>query len=124
MLIVSDYIHTHLNEDLSLEQLANVGCLSKFHFLRLFKIAFNKTPYQFINEERVRMGRQMIERTRISINEIAYSLGFMNPSSFSQNVFQSHRIVPYSASAGLSLTCLRVPEYNSYSNNRQSSFAL
>jgi AraC family transcriptional regulator len=94
MLIVSDYIHTHLNEDLSLEQLANVGCFSKFHFLRLFKIAFNKTPYQFINEERVRMGRQMIERTRISINEIAHSLGFMNPSSFSRMFFNHTGLYP------------------------------
>jgi AraC family transcriptional regulator len=94
MLIVSDYIHTHLHEDLSLEQLASVGCLSKFHFLRLFKIAFNKTPYQFINEERVRMGRQMIERTRISINEIAYSLGFMNPSSFSRMFFNHTGLYP------------------------------
>jgi AraC family transcriptional regulator len=84
MLIVTDYIHGHLNEDLSLEQLANVGCFSKFHFLRLFKIAFNKTPYQFINEERVRLGKKMIERSALGINEIAYSLGFANPSSFSR----------------------------------------
>ena len=84
MLLVADYIYSHLNEDLSLEQLANVGCISKFHFLRLFKLAFNKTPYQFINEERVRIGRNMIERSKAGINEIAYSLGFANASSFSR----------------------------------------
>ena len=94
MLNVSDYIHAHLNEDLSLEQLASIGCFSKFHFLRLFKIAFNKTPYQFINEERVRMGRQMIERTRIGINEIAHSLGFTNPSSFSRMFFNQTGLYP------------------------------
>jgi AraC family transcriptional regulator len=94
MLIVSDYIHTHLNEDLSLEQLASIGCFSKFHFLRLFKIAFNKTPYQYINEERVRMARQMIERTRAGINEIAYSLGFTNPSSFSRMFFNLTGVYP------------------------------
>lgn len=84
MLLVADYIYSHLNEDLSLEQLANVGCFSKFHFLRLFKLAFNKTPYQFINEERVRIGRNMLERSKAGINEIAYSLGFANASSFSR----------------------------------------
>jgi AraC family transcriptional regulator len=94
MLIVSDYIHTHLHEDLSLEQLANVGCFSKFHFLRLFKLAFNKTPYQFINEERVRLGRQMLERTMVSINEIAHSLGFTNPSSFSRMFFNHTGVYP------------------------------
>jgi len=94
MLIVTDYIHTHLHEDLSLQQLASVGCFSKFHFLRLFKIAFNKTPYQFINEERVHMGRQMIERTTIGINEIAHSLGFTNPSSFSRMFFTQTGLYP------------------------------
>jgi AraC family transcriptional regulator len=94
MLIVSDYIHAHLNEDLSLEQLASIGCFSKFHFLRLFKIAFNKTPYKFINEERVVMGRQMIERTRLGINEIAHSLGFTNPSSFSRMFFNQTGLYP------------------------------
>jgi AraC family transcriptional regulator len=94
MLIVSDYIHAHVSEDLSLEQLASVGCFSKFHFLRLFKIAFNKTPYQFINEERVRLGRQMIECTRVGINEIAHSLGFTNPSSFSRMFFNQTGLYP------------------------------
>lgn len=94
MLIVSDYIHAHLDEDLSLEELGNVACISKFHFLRLFKIAFNKTPYQFINEERVRKGRRMIERTRFSINEIARSLGFSNASSFSRMFFNQTGFYP------------------------------
>jgi AraC family transcriptional regulator len=94
MLLVSDYIHTNLNRDLSLDELASVGCISKFHFLRLFKIAFNKTPYQFINEERVRRGKGMIERTNVSINEIAHSLGFTNASSFSRMFFNQTGAYP------------------------------
>jgi AraC family transcriptional regulator len=94
MMVVSDYIHAHLDEDLSLEELANVGCISKFHFLRLFKIAFDKTPYQFINEERVRKGRRMIQHTRFTINEIAHSLGFSNPSSFSRMFFNQTGVYP------------------------------
>jgi AraC family transcriptional regulator len=94
MLIVSDYIHANLNDDLSLEELANVGCISKFHFLRLFKIAFAKTPYQFINDERVRKGRRMIQQTSFSINEIAHSLGFSNPSSFSRMFYNQTGVYP------------------------------
>ena len=94
MLVVSDYIHAHLDEDVSLEDLANVGCISKFHFLRLFKIAFDKTPYQFINEERVRRGRRMIQHTKFSINEIAHSLGFSNASSFSRMFFNQTGAYP------------------------------
>ena len=94
MLVVSDYIYAHLDEDVSLEDLAIVGCISKFHFLRLFKIAFDKTPYQFINEERVRRGRRMIQHTKFSINEIAHSLGFSNASSFSRMFFNQTGAYP------------------------------
>lgn len=94
MLLVSDYIHTNLNKELSLDELATVGCISKFHFLRLFKIAFNKTPYQFINEERVRRGKGMIQKTDFSIHEIAHALGFVNASSFSRMFFNQTGAYP------------------------------
>jgi len=94
LILVTDYIHEHLHEDLSLEQLAGVGCLSKFHFLRLFKIAFDKTPAQFVNELRIRRGEQLIKNTRLEIHEIASELGFRNPSSFSRMFFQHAGVYP------------------------------
>ena len=94
LLQVTDYIHAHLHEDLSLDQLASVGCLSKFHFLRLFKIAFGRTPYQFISEERIRNGKELIKNTRLEIHEIAKSLGFDNSSSFSRMFFNHVGVYP------------------------------
>lgn len=94
LIIVTDYIHAHLQEDLSLEQLASVGCLSKFHFLRLFKIAFDKTPYQFVNELRMHKGEQLIKNTRLEIHEIATKLGFNDPSSFSRTFFHHTGVYP------------------------------
>lgn len=94
LILVTDYIHEHLQEDLSLEHLACVACLSKFHFLRLFKVAFNKTPYQFINELRIRKGEQLIKNTRLEIHEIASELGFNNASTFSRTFFQHAGVYP------------------------------
>lgn len=94
ILIVSDYIQSNLDKELSLDELAGIGCISKFHFLRLFKIAFNKTPYQFINEERVHRAIHQIRQSRISIREISRSLGFKNASSFSRMFFQQTGFYP------------------------------
>jgi len=41
----TDYIFSFYDQSLSLDELAQISCLSKFHFLRLFKIAFQKTPH-------------------------------------------------------------------------------
>lgn len=40
-----DAIHTHASSPIDLEALAATACLSKFHFLRLFKQAFGLSPY-------------------------------------------------------------------------------
>ena len=94
LLVVSDYIHAHLQGDLSLEELARVACLSKFHFLRLFKIAFDKTPYQFINEERVRKGQKLLRKSNLEVHEIAHVLGFNNSSSFSRMFYNQTGTYP------------------------------
>jgi len=91
---VTDFIHSNLRENLSLESLAMAGCLSKFHLLRLFKIAFGKTPHQFINDERIHTGKQLIMKTRLEIHEIARSLGFDHPSSFSRMFYAKTGVYP------------------------------
>ena len=42
------HIHTHLHTPLDLDTLSQVACLSKFHFIRLFKEAFGLTPRQYL----------------------------------------------------------------------------
>lgn len=43
------YIRKHLNEAIELEKLAEISCLSKDHFIRLFKKELGTTPLQYIN---------------------------------------------------------------------------
>jgi AraC-like DNA-binding protein len=45
---VMEHIHEHYKEQLSLEKLAAVACVSKYHFVRQFKIRSGYTPYQYI----------------------------------------------------------------------------
>lgn len=89
LLVATDYIYTYYDKKLSLEELAQACYLSKFHFLRLFKIAFNKTPYQFINDIRIQRAQQLLAHSKLEVQEIARLTGFDTASTFSR-AFYNH----------------------------------
>jgi AraC family transcriptional regulator len=90
----ADYIHSYYDKDLSLDELAEVACLSKFHFLRLFKIAFNKTPHQFVTEVKIERAKSLLRTTSSEIANISRTLGFDNASSFSRSFYNHVGVYP------------------------------
>ena len=96
LLLSTDYIYACFDRDLSLDELATVSCLSKFHFLRLFKTGFGKTPHQFINEVRVQRSKELLVHSPLNVQEIARTVGFTNASSFSRMFFQQTGFYPTS----------------------------
>ncbi len=73
-----DFIHAHLAENISLEQIAAVEYLSPYHFLRLFKQTYGISPHQYIIQQRVRRASELLEHTRMTVQEIAVAVGFYN----------------------------------------------
>jgi AraC family transcriptional regulator len=84
LLLSTDYIYSHYDHDISLDALASVCCLSKFHFLRLFKIAFKITPHQFINRVRIERAQQLLKASQLEVSTIGKTVGFKDSSSFSR----------------------------------------
>jgi AraC family transcriptional regulator len=73
----------------SLETLANVACMSSFHFARNFKKTVLQTPHQYIMSRRMATARKLLEKTKLPVAEIAYRVGYENTSHFNR-VFQKH----------------------------------
>ena len=67
-----------------------MACLSPFHFLRLFKIAFGRTPHQYLTDLRLAVARKRLLETEQSVGEIGLSLGFENVNSFGR-LFRRHQ---------------------------------
>jgi AraC family transcriptional regulator len=84
-----DYIYSNYHKSLSLEDLADVCSLSKFHFLRLFKMAYQKTPGEFIDEIRITKAMEMLKKGKLEIHEVARKLGYNHSSAFSR-MFRNH----------------------------------
>ena len=79
---VTDYIHAHLDEDLSLSKMAELAKLSPYHFGRLFKQSTGLTPHQYVLGERIWMAKGLLADGRFSITEISRQLGFSSRTHF------------------------------------------
>ena len=68
-------------ETIRLNDLAKITKTSTYHFCRLFKKTTGMTPYQYVMQQRIELGKQLLKENS-SIAEIALSCGFASQSSF------------------------------------------
>ncbi|MCC2548441.1 helix-turn-helix transcriptional regulator [Hymenobacter sp. BT175] len=77
-----DYLYSRYATDLSLDELAGVACLSKFHYLRLFRAWQGQTPYAFLRQLRVQKARRLLRTGVLPVGEVGTLVGFDSSSSF------------------------------------------
>lgn len=68
-------------ENIDLERISNSSLLSKFHFIRLFKKCYGKTPHQYLTEQRIQAAKQLLQADH-SVAETCYQVGFDSTTSF------------------------------------------
>jgi transcriptional regulator GlxA family with amidase domain len=73
---VLGYAREHLAQPLSVEQLAQVANLSPRQFSRAFRAETGQTPAKAIENLRLEAARQMLERGRLTLDQIALETGF------------------------------------------------
>ena len=77
---VRDYIETHLDDRLSLTDLAGVACLSPYHFSRSFKLALGVGLHSYIMHRRLERAKTLMRRTNQTLALIAQQTGFSDQS--------------------------------------------
>jgi AraC-like DNA-binding protein len=75
------YIDEHYASDLDVGKMAREASLSKFHFIRLFRLVYGRTPHQYLIEVRVQKARQLLASGR-PVMEACHEVGFTSLSSF------------------------------------------
>ncbi len=81
---VMDYIEANLEGDLTLDRLASVGCLSRFHFARAFKAATGYSPHQYVSAKRLERAKALLIRGDRSLVDIALALDFSCQANFTR----------------------------------------
>ncbi len=95
------FIDSHYAENIDLNNIADEAYFSKFHFIRLFKNIYGKTPYHYLTQVRIGIAKQLLTKN-ISITEVCFQVGFDSTTSFaalfkklvgtSPSVFQQHQL--------------------------------
>lgn len=76
----TEYIHTHMHERITVDDLCTASGLSRSYLTRLFHRETGRTPGQYITDRRIDAARQALEYTGQSISDIAHVLAFSSES--------------------------------------------
>ena len=96
-----ELMHSHLAEELPLEELAAAAYLSPFHFARLFKKLTGLPPHAYLAALRIERARTLLATTDESITEIAARVGYANSSHFGKAFRQFTNLTPRAFRAAL-----------------------
>ncbi len=83
------YIYDHLDQSLTLAELAAFVQMSPHYFASLFKQSTGFTPHQYITQCRIEKAKQLLRQKYLPIIEISQQVGFQNQSHFTR-VFRQY----------------------------------
>ena len=81
---VLDHIEANLEGTLTIDTMASVACLSRYHFSRAFKKAVGQTPHRYVTGRRLERAKALLSTRHRSLVDIALALGFSSQASFTR----------------------------------------
>ncbi len=89
LVLARAFIDEHYDLPLDLEQIAGQASFSRYHFLRLFRGAFDQTPHQYLTQRRIAKAKELLAASDMSVTEVCFAVGFDSLGSFSA-LFRRH----------------------------------
>lgn len=80
---VISYIHSNLDKNLSIEELASISNFSTYHFHRILRAFLGESLWQYVKRIRLETGAKLLLYGNEDINDIAYKVGYDTPAAFS-----------------------------------------
>jgi AraC family transcriptional regulator len=91
---VSEYLHAHLHEDLDLNRLAEVACMSAFHWHRIYQAYFGESVVATVKRLRLQRAARLLLKSEATINDVAQQVGFANLQSFTRMFADVYGLTP------------------------------
>lgn len=88
-----DYIHDHLLDEITLDEISQQANLSKYHFLRMFRQQFGITPHQYILNCRINRAREALD-SGTSLDDVVFDYGFTDLSHFNRRFKPIYGMTP------------------------------
>ena len=78
-----EYIDQHYGSAIDVGRMAREACMSKFHFIRLFRRYYGRTPHIYLREVRLMHARRLL-CAGVPIRNVCYAVGFESVPSFTR----------------------------------------
>lgn len=77
------FIDESYDQPLDLAEISKHACLSRYHFLRLFRDTFETTPHQYLIQRRIEKAKELLRAPGPSVTDVCFEVGFQSLGSFS-----------------------------------------
>ena len=91
---VTDYIWAHLDEPLNLVTLAEIACLSPYHFHRIYRAMIGETLAETLSRSRLHRASTALVRETTPITVIAKQAGYGSVPAFSRAFRAAYKVTP------------------------------
>ena len=81
---VLNYIEANLEGDLKLERMAEIACLSRYHFARAFRQAVGQPPHRYVSAKRLERAKALLMHGDRPLVDIALALSFSSQANFTR----------------------------------------
>ncbi|MBL7976298.1 MAG: helix-turn-helix domain-containing protein [Candidatus Kapabacteria bacterium] len=87
VLVVQDFLESHYNERLSVDEIAEQFCVGRRTFERRFKKATNNTIVEYLQRVKIEAAKKQLEAGRKTVNEVMFEVGYTDTKAF-RDVFK------------------------------------
>jgi AraC family transcriptional regulator len=91
---IKDLIHVKMEDNLSLDEMAQSVGLSTAHFARMFRKSTGETPHQFVLRQRIERAKAMLRAPDVRVLDVAVACGFKTQQHFAQVFRDVCRVSP------------------------------
>ena len=81
---IKELVHAKMEDDLSLDEMAQSVGLSTAHFARMFRKSTGETPHQFVLRQRLERAKGMLRASDARVLDVAVACGFKTQQHFAQ----------------------------------------
>jgi len=78
-----DHVDRHFAEPLDVDGIAAVAGVSKYHFIRCFRMTYGETPMRYLTRRRIERAQDLLRAANLTVTEICMLVGFSSLGSFS-----------------------------------------
>jgi AraC family transcriptional regulator len=92
--LIVDYMRERLADDITVEELAAMVNVSRFHFIRVFSRTTGHTPYRYLRRLRMLAGAELLRTTAYPVSRVAQMCGYRSAGQFAAAFREEYGVSP------------------------------